>query len=66
MDCCERVDFDAQMSFDNLHKSAVSEIREIKLHVDESARRNILCRNVLENFVWTLVVNGKDAAMWVC
>ena len=37
MDCCERVDFDAQMSFDNLHKLAVSEIEEIELHVDESA-----------------------------
>ena len=54
------------MSFDNFHKSVVSEIREVELHIDEPARRDVLRRNVLENLVWILVVNGKDAAMWVC
>ena len=63
MDCCERVDFDAQMSSDNLHKSLVGEIRGVELHVDEPARRNIFCGDMLENLVWILVVDGKDAAM---
>ena len=63
VDRSERVDFDAQMSSNNLHKLLVGEIREVKLHVDEPARCDMFCGNMLENRAWILVVDGKDAAM---